>query len=161
MKIVCKECHTEDILITEQLNPNDDNTIREYFTDAYRSDGGLCFCNACQEHQEFEVVGDADFSAWMAGEKQMFIASIERYSKKSGSLGGRADNELYSKDKAVAYLLKYIKERDIVPGKEEYHLFTIREFSPPVAERKSYPDMQSVFDLSGFMDIAPCCTIKI
>ena len=160
-KVVCKICGSEDILITEQLNPNDDISIREYFTDGYESDGGLCFCNTCSEGREFEVINNGDFQAWMAGEKQMFITSIERYSKKDGSLVGGADNEFYSKDKAVEHLLRHIKYRNIEPGEEEYHLFTIREFSPPIAERKSYPEMQSVFDLSEFMDISPCFTIKI
>jgi hypothetical protein len=53
---VCKGCGSDNFLITELLNPNDDNTIREYFTDAYASDGGTCFCRGCVEVQEFEVI---------------------------------------------------------------------------------------------------------
>ncbi len=55
-KIVCKECGSEEILITEQLNPNDDTAIRRYFADAYAMDGGLCFCDSCMEQQRFHVV---------------------------------------------------------------------------------------------------------
>jgi hypothetical protein len=55
-KVICKQCGSEDILITEQLNPNDDASIRHYFTDAYDNDEGLCFCNGCCEKQEFQVI---------------------------------------------------------------------------------------------------------
>jgi hypothetical protein len=55
-KLVCEKCGSDDLLITERLNPNDDNTIREYFTDAYASDGGTCYCCVCEEVQEFKVL---------------------------------------------------------------------------------------------------------
>jgi hypothetical protein len=55
-KIICKQCSSDNLLITERLNPNDDNTIREYFTDAYASDGGTCFCCDCGDIQEFKVL---------------------------------------------------------------------------------------------------------
>jgi hypothetical protein len=42
------------------LNPNDDNTIRQYFTDAYASDGGTCYCCVCGEVQEFQVLDVTD-----------------------------------------------------------------------------------------------------
>ena len=62
-KVVRKTCGSDDLLIVEQLNPNDDNTIRKYFTDAYLSDGGTCFCCGCGDIQEFEVVGDGHVSS--------------------------------------------------------------------------------------------------
>jgi hypothetical protein len=57
-KIVCKVCGGDDVSITEGLDPNDGTPIREYFTDVYESDGGLCFCNDCMDHQPFHVIKD-------------------------------------------------------------------------------------------------------
>ncbi len=59
-KIVCEKCGSDEILITEQLNPNDDTAIRRYFADAYAMDGGLCFCDSCMEQQRFHVVDIPD-----------------------------------------------------------------------------------------------------
>jgi hypothetical protein len=55
-KLVCEKCGSDNLLITERLNPNDDNTIREYFTDAYVSDGGTCYCCDCGDIQEFQII---------------------------------------------------------------------------------------------------------
>ena len=57
-KVKCKKCGSDNLLITGQLNPNDDNTIREYFSDAYASAGGSGFCCDCGDVRDFEVVDD-------------------------------------------------------------------------------------------------------
>lgn len=55
-KVLCTKCGSDNLMIVEQLNPNDDITIRQYFTDAYASDGGLCHCEECNEQVEFKVM---------------------------------------------------------------------------------------------------------
>jgi hypothetical protein len=86
-KVTCKECGSEDISIVESLNPNDDNTIREYFTDAYASDGGLCFCNDCVDQREFQVVEtpDEESDPWRCSE----CGSLDVEYTDTGCMGDR------------------------------------------------------------------------
>jgi hypothetical protein len=86
-KVICKQCGSEDILITEQLNPNDDTSIRGYFADAYGQDGGQCFCDACLDHQEFEVVDspDEEPDPWRCAE----CGSLDVEFTDSGCMGDR------------------------------------------------------------------------
>ncbi len=70
------------------MNPNDDNTIRQYFIDAYESDGGLCFCNTCAESQEFHVLNTPDEEdPWRCAE----CGSLDVEFTDSGCMGNSND----------------------------------------------------------------------
>lgn len=88
-KIVCTRCGSEELLVTESLNPNDHNRICDYFTDAYPDKlQGLCLnCNEVQTLDIVEAEDASDEDPWRCED----CGSTDVEYTDNGTLGDRND----------------------------------------------------------------------
>lgn len=110
---------------------------------------------ATQTIPKFDKDNPELFTAWQAGKAEMHIATLSyfRVSDKQ-SLGG-CDNVFYEKRQAMRSLVDYFVNENMEKLKDVYYVCEVRLFAPTFEERMTYPDTQSIFDLSDYSMVKP------
>lgn len=95
------------------------------------------------------------FMAWQAGKTEMHITSLNYYRVSDDQPLGGCDNVFYDKRQAMRSLVDYFVHENMEKLRDVYYLCEVRLFAPPLEERRTYPSIQSIFDLSGYYSVKP------
>lgn len=102
---------------------------------------------------------DQKYATWQRGEAEMHIASIELINRETGERSSGADEIFYDRKSALAHIVHYFDDDGFVHGNADcYFECSIRLFTPPLEERKTYLNVKSLFDLSDWFETKPYYT---